>query len=170
MMNNNDIVEIVPHLFVSNWDTSNNIDVIKRYDIRAVLTVETRSKPRDIVYYYLSHNINFKHINLQDIPNANISIYFDSSYDFINYHISRGENVLVHCWAGVSRSVTLILNYILKKYYLKYRSQGIPPENAVQNLILSIRQQSRPIINPNSGFLDQLIMKCLKYRRGFFVG
>ena len=32
-MNPQDIVEIIPHLYISNWDTSNNPDIISNYNI-----------------------------------------------------------------------------------------------------------------------------------------
>ena len=166
---NTDITQLAPNVFVSNWDTSNNIDILKMYNIKAVLTIETRPKPEKILNYYTYNNIDFGYIYLPDIYYANISEYFDSTFQFIENHTSRGENVLVHCWAGISRSVTIILNYVLKKYYLKYKHWGIDPEIMINNTILNLRH-GRPIINPNSGFLEQLKNKCLKYKRGIFNG
>ena len=50
-MYNNDITEIVPHLFISNWFTSNNPNVLYNNQIKAVITLETLEKPNDILNY-----------------------------------------------------------------------------------------------------------------------
>ena len=165
----NEITQLSEHLFLSNWETSNNTHVLKKYNIKAVLTIETRPKPYYILKYYANNNINYGFVYLPDMPSANIKQFFDYTYKFIDDHIQKGENVLVHCWAGISRSVAIILNYILKKYYMKYkRIQTMDPENAIISTIYNIRK-FRPIINPNQGFLDQLKNKCYKYKRGIWT-
>ena len=77
---NNDISEIVPHVYISNWYTSNNPDIIKKYNIKGVITIETRPKPQEIIDYYRNNNINFMYIYLPDIEYADISKFFDVSY------------------------------------------------------------------------------------------
>jgi protein-tyrosine phosphatase len=74
-----------------------------------------------------------------------IAKHFDLVADFINSHAKVGHNVLVHCAAGMSRSATLVVAYMLK--YLNYRS--------VEKAISTIRKK-RDIINPNEGFRQVL--------------
>ena len=155
-MSYNDITKIIDNLFISNWDTSNNILELHKNKIKAVLTIETRQKPDSIINYYRSNNIDFLFLRLNDLPKENIRKYFDISYDFINKHISKGNNVLVHCWAGVSRSTTLVLNYLMRKYYLENIMNKCRSE-CVLVYFLKYCQSKRPIINPNSGFINQLI-------------
>ena len=158
-----DIIEIIPHLFISNWFASNNIDIIKAYNIKAVITLETHSKPHDILSYYKNNNIDFMYIYLYDIPDANIYNFFDSSYDFINSHIKNRENVLVHCYAGISRSASIILNYMCKFLYIHNDLKNENPTDVV-NKCLEYAKNKRPIINPNPGFLNQLKIKATEYR------
>ena len=162
-MYNNDITEIVPHLFISNWFTSNNPNVLYNNQIKAVITLETLEKPNDILNYQKLNNIEFLHIKIPDDPNANIYQYFDLTYNFIENKISKGENVLVHCYAGVSRSATIVLNYILRNYYKNKLNIKMSDPYEVLNLILHLAQQRRPIINPNKGFLNQLLRKNIQY-------
>jgi dual specificity phosphatase 12 len=148
--------QIIPHLFISNWQVSNNIDEIKRNNIQAVITIETQPKSVKIIEYYQKNNIDFLYLKLPDALEANISQYFDISFDFIDAHVRRKQNVLIHCWAGVSRSATLILNYILKKTIIK-NGKNNPCIKCLTTNILQYMRSKRSIINPNPGFMNQIM-------------
>lgn len=66
------------------------------------------------------------------------------AYHFINKAINEGENILVHCMAGISRSVSMLTYYYMKKYNLTY-------EYVLQNI-----RTNRSIANPNDSFKTQL--------------
>jgi len=146
--------EIIPNLFLSNWEASNNKSLIAKKQIKAVITIETTPKPRDILEFYKANNIDFMYLALGDLPSENIAKYFNTSYDFINRHISRGESVLVHCAAGVSRSVTLVINYIIRKYFI---GQSNDSPDFIVDWVINFIRGVRPYVNPNSGFRNQLI-------------
>lgn len=152
---------IVPHLYLTNWESSNDQEVLIKYNIRGVVTVETSDKPIFVVNFYKNHNIKNLHIRLFDYPDQNISDYFDSSYQFINYFINRNENVLVHCRAGISRSTTIIVNYLLRKLYENSLVKTTPKETLLQ--IINYIRNKRPFINPNDGFIQQLLKKAEFY-------
>ena len=151
----NQINQISNNLYISNWDISNNPVELKKHNIKAIITIETRKKTDGILNYYRKNNIDYLFLYLNDLPSENITKYFDISYNFIDKHISKGNNVLVHCWAGVSRSATLILNYLMRKYYEEDgRNQC---SRCVFNYFLHYCQSKRPIINPNQGFIYNLV-------------
>ena len=54
------------------------------------------------------------------------------------------EKVLVHCWAGASRSATIVIAYIMWKY-----------KTSVEDAINYVLQKRTQIL-PNSGFQKQL--------------
>ncbi len=52
-------------------------------------------------------------ISAEDMPAFDLSRFFDRIIDFIE--TARKEtNVLVHCFAGVSRSATAVIAYLMK--------------------------------------------------------
>ncbi len=84
-------------------------------------------------------------INLWDSPSSNIKEHFDSTSEFIAQAKSENSKVLVHCAAGISRSTSLLLAYLMKKENMDLRSAYLHVK------------QIRSIVQPNSGFVLQLI-------------
>ena len=91
-MSSNDISEIIPHLYLSNWFTSDNPTILKKYNIKAIISLETRPKSNQILNYYKSNGIDHMYIYIPDIPNANISEHFDDTYQFIKKHFGLQFN------------------------------------------------------------------------------
>jgi protein-tyrosine phosphatase len=65
----------------------------------------------------------------------------------IYYIISTSDktkNILIHCYAGRSRSVTCIIYYLMKKYNYNY------------DQILNYIKNIKPDVGPNLGFEEEL--------------
>jgi protein-tyrosine phosphatase len=88
-------------------------------------------------------------LNAEDVEEQNLAKYFDQSHHFIRHHISKGHQVLVHCQAGVSRSATMCIAYLMKEMGLTFLQA------------YACVKEVRPIISPNYGFVAQL----LKYEK-----
>ncbi len=88
-------------------------------------------------------------ISIWDEPKKRTAREFASSFPqvgaFINEHIEQGNNVLVHCAAGFSRSVTLSIYYMM--HYRGYAT--------VEEALEKIRE-TRPSVNPNKAFVKVL--------------
>ena len=65
-------------------------------------------------------------------------------YAFIETNIKSGRNVCVNCQAGISRSATVVIGYLM-------HTKGISFD-AAYNIV----RKRRPIINPNKGFVNML--------------
>lgn len=48
-----------------------------------------------------------------DNEDSNISSIFEEACDFIDCVEQKGQRILVHCFEGKSRSVTLVLAYLM---------------------------------------------------------
>jgi protein-tyrosine phosphatase len=91
------------------------------------------------------HVSYFEIKGLYDRANANISQYFLSVVQFINESVVHGKNIFVHCTSGVSRSVTLVIAYLMYQNKMSLREA------------LTLVRNSRPCAEPNIGFWKQLI-------------
>ena len=102
------------------------------------------------VYFPLKRSAipsDVKHLSVKcdDTFAFDISQYFPLVCQFIEEARAMNGRVLVHCACGVSRSSTLVCAYLIKH-------QAMSVEKALVHL-----RARRSIIQPNSGFLRQLI-------------
>lgn len=84
-------------------------------------------------------------VPLRDTESEDLLDYLDVCLDFIDKSRKEGA-VLVHCFAGVSRSAAIITAYLMK-------AEQLSQEDALESL-----RQSCDFVCPNDGFLDQLKM------------
>jgi len=84
-------------------------------------------------------------IPLDDSPYSNLSIHFDRIADKVEEARRRNGKTVIHCVAGVSRSATLCIAYLIKYKKMSLRQ--------AYHYIKS----RRPIIRPNAGFFRQLV-------------
>lgn len=84
-------------------------------------------------------------IQLEDMPGSRLEMFFDKCADKIHQTHKCGGKTLVHCVAGVSRSASLCIAYLMKYHRLTLR-----------DAFYHVRS-CRQIINPNIGFWRQLI-------------
>lgn len=83
---------------------------------------------------------------LEDDVNANLLPHLDTAVDRIHELITKKNfHVLVHCVAGVSRSATVVIAYLMKYKKLDLRSA------------FNFCNSLRPVVRPNNGFMQQLI-------------
>jgi protein-tyrosine phosphatase len=64
--------------------------------------------PKDFVY---------KCVEITDVKNSNILRHFRATTKFIEEALkTKGNKVLVHCFAGRSRSASCVIAYIMKQW------------------------------------------------------
>ncbi|POS76065.1 hypothetical protein DHEL01_v205537 [Diaporthe helianthi] len=68
-------------------------------------------------------------IELQDDSSSDLLVYFQRAFWFMDQYLLQGKNVLVHCKMGQSRSASLVLGYMMHRYYKTHIS--IPGINKI---------------------------------------
>ncbi|XP_072834978.1 dual specificity protein phosphatase 2 [Pogona vitticeps] len=132
-------VEILPFLYLGSCYHSSNREVLESLGITAVLNVSS-SCPNHFEGRFL-----YKSIPVEDSHMADISVWFQEAIHFIDSVKSSEGRVLVHCQAGISRSATICLAYLIQ-------SRRVRLEEAFDFV-----KQRRGVISPNFGFMGQLL-------------
>jgi len=92
---------------------------------------------------YTSSNATFDKLTQQLNMYQNKPI-IEVGYHFMDLAVGQNDKVLVHCMAGVSRSVSLVTYYFMKKMYMPY------------DTATKMVKTHRPIASPNDSFKQQL--------------
>ncbi|CAO1432464.1 unnamed protein product, partial [Diamesa serratosioi] len=134
----NGMNKVLPGLFVGNYRDSKDLNQLQTHNITHILAIHDSPK-------HLYPQIHYLCVKANDHPDQNLSQYFSVCNDFIHgARLRKDCNVLVHCLAGMSRSVTITVVYIMCISDLNWQDA------------LRVVRVGRKIANPNSGFLIQL--------------
>ena len=133
---NNDMDEIIENIYLGNIDSAENVEKLKELNIKKVLTLLEGFWPE----YKESDNITHKIIKIVDYSSENIIKYFGECLNFIKGE----EKILVHCWAGSSRSATIVIAYLMWTKKMSF------------NDALNFVHEKREIVYPKPGFQEQL--------------
>ena len=132
---------IMDDIYVGDIYDAHNIKELKNLGITNVISVV----PGIENMYTEEDGINHKCYEIIDNLDANLEQYFNETSDLIEKIVNKKEKVLIHCICGVSRSVTILIAYMIKKR--KYQLQEA----------INLISQKRNIIKPNYSFLSQLV-------------
>jgi dual specificity phosphatase 12 len=83
-------------------------------------------------------------LHIPDDERYNIRIHFRDTNTFIYERLRRGKKVMVHCRAGISRNVTILIAYLMRAYL-------IDVDDAYAMML-----KVHPNACPNPGFLQCL--------------
>lgn len=111
MDNSNDVPLMVcpPFLYLGSLYTSQEHHLIN-YNIKHIIRLGTDFN----INYTDPSRFNFYNFDIFDLPKEPIKELFQKANDIIEQARLKHENVLVHCHAGVSRSSTIILAYLMR--------------------------------------------------------
>uniref|UniRef100_A0A8D2QMG3 protein-tyrosine-phosphatase n=1 Tax=Zosterops lateralis melanops TaxID=1220523 RepID=A0A8D2QMG3_ZOSLA len=129
-------VEILPFLYLGSAYHASKCEFLANLHITALLNVSRKSSESFKDQYC------YKWIPVEDSHTADISSHFQEAIDFIG---RSGGKILVHCEAGISRSPTICMAYLMKTKRLRL-------DEAFDYI-----KQRRSLISPNFGFMGQLL-------------
>ncbi|XP_003217389.1 dual specificity protein phosphatase 1 [Anolis carolinensis] len=132
-------VEILPFLYLGSAYHASRKDMLDALGITALINVSANC-PNHFEGHY-----QYKSIPVEDSHKADISCWFNEAIDFIDSVKNDGGRVFVHCQAGISRSATICLAYLM-------RTNRVKLDEAFEFV-----KQRRSIISPNFSFMGQLL-------------
>eukprot|EP00826_Nyctotherus_ovalis_P021761 TRINITY_DN1708_c0_g1_i17.p1 TRINITY_DN1708_c0_g1~~TRINITY_DN1708_c0_g1_i17.p1 ORF type:complete len:159 (-),score=40.40 TRINITY_DN1708_c0_g1_i17:146-622(-) len=132
--------EIMPNLYIGNASDAKNKDLLKKSGIEGIVIAAKE------IYPAYPSEFTYKRFNIADTCTENIKMYFNESNTFVKKFLSQGKGVLIHCAAGVSRSATLMLAYVMAVKKMKFKEA------------LVFMQKKHPVTCPNEGFRSQLTL------------
>ncbi|XP_051975473.1 dual specificity protein phosphatase 8-like isoform X2 [Xyrauchen texanus] len=139
-MANVGLTRILPHLYLGSQKDVLNKDLMAQNGITYVLNASnTCPKPE-----FISES-QFMRIPVNDNYCEKLLPWLDKTNEFIDKAKVSNCRVIVHCLAGISRSATIAIAYIMK-------TMGLSSDDAYRFV-----KDRRPSISPNFNFLGQLL-------------
>ncbi|XP_071531687.1 uncharacterized protein [Panulirus ornatus] len=139
---------ILPFLYLGSQHDANNRQLLSDYNILYELNVSVSCPKPDFV-----QESHFMRIPVNDNFNEKLLPYFNDAFNFIDKVRESGGCVLVHCLAGISRSATVAIAYVMKHL-------SLPFDEAYMYV-----KTRRPTISPNINFVGQLAELDRQLRR-----
>ena len=125
---------IIDNIYLGDMDAAADEEYLKSYNISTVVNCA-----EELVSNYT--DLKFMELKLFDYTLDQIFPRFEVAYKYIKKHSEN--NILIHCAAGMSRSASLVIFYIMKEKKWDY------------DTCLNYTRERRPIVSPNEGFEEQ---------------
>ncbi|KAF1389360.1 hypothetical protein PFLUV_G00072620 [Perca fluviatilis] len=132
-------VELLPFLFLGSAIHSSRRETLAAAGITAVLNVSSTCPN------FYEGEFQYLRLTVEDSLAADIRACFSTAIAFIDSVKQSGGRVLVHCQAGISRSATICLAYLM-------HTQRVKLDEAFDFV-----KQRRQVISPNLAFMGQLL-------------
>nr|XP_032803566.1 dual specificity protein phosphatase 10 [Petromyzon marinus] len=138
---NAEMTAVLPFLFLGNEQDAQDLAQLQRLNIGYIINV-TSHLP---LYHYERGALRYKRLPATDSCKQNLRQYFEEAFEFIEEAYQSGKGLLIHCQAGVSRSATIVIAYLMKHTRMTMTDA------------YKFVKGKRPIISPNLNFMGQLL-------------
>lgn len=131
--------QIIPNLFLGSFKDAKRLDVLKSHGVTHIINISDfdSSDKAEAEFKILR-------IRIPDIETERINVHFETTYKFIEDAFNDNGVVFVHCTMGISRSVSIVVAYLMKKL------------GGDADKCLAIVKNTRRIACPNDAFMKQL--------------
>jgi len=109
--------EIVDNLFLGDIDDVQSLNFIADHNIQLIINAAEEVHVPDYANVSKLINLNWKDSLKQHIP----LLTLDELIETINEYLHEGKGVLVNCYAGISRSTTIIIAFVMKMFKMKFK-------------------------------------------------
>nr|XP_022291637.1 uncharacterized protein LOC111102970 isoform X2 [Crassostrea virginica] len=131
---------ILPFLYLGSHRDAMSQETIQINDISYILNVSITCPKSPFV-----QDGHFHRIPVNDNYSAKLLPFFHQAFQFIDKVREANGSVMIHCLAGISRSPTLAIAYVMKHLHMS-------SDEAYRYV-----KDKRPTISPNFNFLGQLL-------------
>jgi atypical dual specificity phosphatase len=133
-------------LYLSELPGDEQVDRLKSQGFTHILNVTDLESSAEDVSVFAKH-FKYLRVNIADMPDVPILEHFPSCNNFLDEAMDSSEGkALVHCQAGVSRSPSVVIAYLMYKNKLTL--------SEAYNFVIA----RRTYIKPNFGFMHQLCL------------
>ncbi|CAE7665994.1 Dusp14 [Symbiodinium sp. CCMP2456] len=133
--------QILPYLYLGGMAAATDVEGIQRQGLGAICCCCRTLEFPDAQFI---PGVTYYRVDVEDMSREPLDYFLKEATDFIHSYIVREQPVLVHCRAGVSRSASVVLAYLV----------------ACQRMTLAdafvLLRSRRCIVTPNLGFFEQL--------------
>ena len=114
------IIKTNGSLFLGSKEDAKNEKFANDNKISVIINVT-----RDVKDHYKYGTMMYYRVpiddDLTDISTAYMAYHLRYMPEIIQFHLSKGDNLLVHCFAGKERSATVVLAYLIKYHFHSYK-------------------------------------------------
>ena len=143
--------EIIDNIYVGNYKFALDAKLMIKEGITHILNCGNGLKN-----FYENDNIfKYLYIPLYDSESQKLEKYLEKSNNFIKEGSTNNNKILIHCGAGMSRSVTICLMYMIMEKNYKFSEA------------YKIIKEKRKCAVPNSGFRKLLEQKSYELYKEF---
>jgi len=130
-------------VWIGNIDAASDLQWLKSKKITHVVNCASH-----IDNFFANHGVHYIKLPLRDVPDISDDLLstLEPSYQYITKVLERSpeNNVLIHCHAGISRSASISIYYLMRKYNMTF-------DQALSHL-----SSKRSIVRPNPWYEKQL--------------
>ena len=127
--------QITEKLFLGHEDTARDKAILNKLNISNILICAEGCEP------FFKDEYKYKILYIDDAIDENILSWLQEAFEFID---SSEKNIYIHCVMGISRSPSIVIAYLMYKNKMSYEEA------------YDLVKNKRNVINPNSGFQEQL--------------
>lgn len=132
---------IMPNLYLGGIEAAIDSRGLRGQGVEAVVCC---NRELEFATSNFIQGIEYYRVDVEDMGREPIELFFPEASEFIHTQLLQERSVLVHCTAGVSRSASVLLAYLME--YGGY---------SLYDAFFLIHRH-RPTITPNPGFMERL--------------